>query len=126
MNAYPVQLSGGEQQRVAVARALINQPEILLADEPTGNLDPELSEEILKLFLDINLRGTTVVFATHDRELIRRIGRRVLTLDQGLLVGDQDLSAEAPAPSTPGPAAPEEAASPAAAGVETAAAGMRS
>jgi len=93
MNAYPVQLSGGEQQRVAIARALVNQPEILLADEPTGNLDPELSEEILRLFLDINLQGTTVIFATHDRELIARIGRRVLTLDQGRLVDDRDLSA---------------------------------
>ncbi len=90
MNAFPRQLSGGEQQRVAIARALINQPEILLADEPTGNLDPELSEEILKVFLEINLRGTTVIFATHDRELISRIGRRVLTLDQGRLVDDRD------------------------------------
>ena len=91
MNAFPLQLSGGEQQRVAIARALINQPEILLADEPTGNLDPELSEEILRLFLDINLRGTTVIFATHDRELIARIGRRVLTLEHGRLVDDREL-----------------------------------
>ena len=91
MNAFPRQLSGGEQQRVAIARALINQPDILLADEPTGNLDPELSEEILRLFLDINLQGTTVVFATHDRELIRRVGRRLLTLDGGQLTRDQEL-----------------------------------
>ena len=91
MNAFPMQLSGGEQQRVAVARALINQPDILLADEPTGNLDPELSEEILKLFLEINLQGTTIIFATHDRELITRVGRRVLTLHQGQLVRDQML-----------------------------------
>ena len=91
MNAFPMQLSGGEQQRVAVARALINQPDILLADEPTGNLDPELSEEILKLFLEINLQGTTIIFATHDRELITRVGRRVLTLHQGKLVRDQML-----------------------------------
>ncbi|MEM1206288.1 MAG: cell division ATP-binding protein FtsE [Acidobacteriota bacterium] len=103
LNAFPRQLSGGEQQRVAVARALINRPEILLADEPTGNLDPELSEEILKLFLDIHLQGTTVIFATHDRELIARVGRRVLTLDGGHLVDDRELpsrllptSAEAP------------------------------
>ena len=91
MNAFPMQLSGGEQQRVAVARALINQPDILLADEPTGNLDPELSEEILKLFLEINIQGTTVIFATHDRELITRVGRRVLTLHQGRLARDQEL-----------------------------------
>ncbi len=91
MNALPLQLSGGEQQRVAVARALINQPDILLADEPTGNLDPDLSEDILRLFLEINLEGTTVVFATHDRTLIERVGRRVLTLDHGRLVSDQEL-----------------------------------
>jgi len=94
MNAFPRQLSGGEQQRVAVARALINQPEILLADEPTGNLDPELSEEILRLFLDINLQGTTVIFATHDRELIARVGRRVLTLEAARLVDDRHLPGE--------------------------------
>jgi cell division transport system ATP-binding protein len=81
---------------VAVARALINQPEILLADEPTGNLDPELSEEILRLFLDINLRGTTVIFATHDRELIARVGRRVLTLEASRLVEDRNLPGELP------------------------------
>lgn len=91
MNAFPMQLSGGEQQRVAVARALINQPDILLADEPTGNLDPDLSEEILRLFLKINLQGTTVIFATHDRDLIRRVGRRVLTLSDGELVSDRQL-----------------------------------
>ncbi len=91
MNAFPLQLSGGEQQRVAIARALINQPDILLADEPTGNLDPELSDEILRLLLDINRRGTTVIFATHDRELIERVGRRVLTLDQGRLTEDREL-----------------------------------
>jgi len=94
MNAFPMQLSGGEQQRVAVARALINRPDILLADEPTGNLDPELSEEILRLFLGINQRGTTVIFATHDRELIARVGRRVLTLDQGRLADDRELPGE--------------------------------
>lgn len=96
INAFPMQLSGGEQQRVAIARALINQPEILLADEPTGNLDPELSEEILRLFLDINLRGTTVVFATHDRGLISRVGRRVITLDGGRLVDDRELPGALP------------------------------
>jgi cell division transport system ATP-binding protein len=96
MNAFPMQLSGGEQQRVAVARALINRPDILLADEPTGNLDPDLSEEILRLFLQINLQGTTVVFATHNRDLIRRVGRRVLTLHGGALVDDQVLEGTLP------------------------------
>ncbi len=91
MNAFPRELSGGEKQRVAIARSLINQPEILLADEPTGNLDPELSEEILRQFLEINLHGTTVVFATHDRALIERVGHRVLTLGDGRLVDDREL-----------------------------------
>ena len=88
LNAFPPELSGGEQQRVAIARALINEPEILIADEPTGNLDPELSWEILKLLLEVNLKGTTVILATHDRETIHRVGRRVLTLDRGQLAGD--------------------------------------
>jgi cell division transport system ATP-binding protein len=86
LNAFPLQLSGGEQQRVAVARALVNEPQIVLADEPTGNLDPDLSLEIMNLFREINARGTTVVVATHDRELIRRVGRRALTLDHGRIV----------------------------------------
>ncbi len=94
MNAFPQQLSGGERQRVAIARALVNRPEILLADEPTGNLDPELSDEILRLFLDIHLQGTTVIFATHDRALIKRVGQRALTLDRGRLVEDQFLLGE--------------------------------
>jgi cell division transport system ATP-binding protein len=86
LHHYPEQISGGEQQRVAIARALVNQPLILLADEPTGNLDPELSLQIIDVFKQINARGTTVVVATHDRDLIRRLGRRVLTLAQGRLV----------------------------------------
>src|SRR5918993_1199549 len=86
MNAYPMELSGGEQQRIAIARALVNDPLIILADEPTGNLDPDLSLEIMNLLREINAGGTTVVVATHDRELIRLVGRRTVTLDQGRIV----------------------------------------
>jgi cell division transport system ATP-binding protein len=96
MNAFPPELSGGEQQRVSIARALVGEPEILIADEPTGNLDPDLSWEILRLFLEVNLRGTTVLLATHDRDTIRRVGRRVLTLDHGRLVSDQMLAGTEP------------------------------
>ena len=86
MNAYPDDLSGGEQQRIAIARALVNDPVLVIADEPTGNLDPDLSLEIMNLFREINAGGTTVVVATHDRELIRLVGRRTITLDQGKMV----------------------------------------
>ena len=86
MNSFPEELSGGEQQRIAIARALVNDPQLVLADEPTGNLDPDLSLEIMNLFREINARGTTVVVATHDRELIRRVGRRSITLDHGKIV----------------------------------------
>ena len=86
MNAHPDELSGGEQQRVAIARALINDPMLILADEPTSNLDPDLSLEIMNLFREINARGTTVLVATHDRELINRVGRRSVTLDHGQIV----------------------------------------
>jgi cell division transport system ATP-binding protein len=85
LNAYPPQLSGGEQQRVAIARALINDPLMLVADEPTGNLDPDLSVGMMELFRQINLRGTTVIVATHDRDLIARFPRRVLGLVEGRL-----------------------------------------
>jgi cell division transport system ATP-binding protein len=83
MHAYPLQLSGGEQQRVAIARALINEPMLILADEPTGNLDPDMAQEIMRLFLEVNARGTTVLVATHDREMIQRMGKRVLALEKG-------------------------------------------
>jgi cell division transport system ATP-binding protein len=86
INAYPRDLSGGEQQRIAIARALVNEPALVLADEPTGNLDPDLSLEIMNLFREINAGGTTVLVATHDRELIRLVGRRTVTLDAGRVV----------------------------------------
>ena len=89
MEAFPLQLSGGEQQRVAIARALMNAPSILLADEPTGNLDRALSIEVMDIFRDINASGTTVLMATHDQELITYVNRRVLQLHQGQLVGDR-------------------------------------
>lgn len=108
MAAFPRQLSGGEQQRVAIARSLIAEPEILIADEPTGNLDPELAREILELFLEINRRGTTVLLATHDREMIERVGRHVLTLGGGRLIDDRHL--------TPGEALPSLAVPPSPAG----------
>ena len=112
LDAYPSQLSGGEQQRVAIARALINDPTVVLADEPTGNLDPDLALEIMNLFREINARGTTVVVATHDRELIRQVGRRAILLEHGVIteespalgdgsyfgVGDPDRTESPPAP----------------------------
>ena len=79
-------LSGGEQQRVAIARAVVNEPTLLLADEPTGNLDPDLAVEIIRLFREVNAKGTTVIVATHDRDLIRRMQRRTVVLDHGKLV----------------------------------------
>lgn len=88
LNHHPLQLSGGEQQRVAVARALVVDPLILLADEPTGNLDPEVTLDIMDLFKNANARGTTVVMATHDRNLIREFPRRIIALEAGQVAGD--------------------------------------
>jgi len=86
--SWPMTLSGGEQQRVGIARAIVGMPPILLADEPTGNLDPELSRELLGLFRQLNAQGVTVVVASHDLALIRSMGQRVLVLSQGSLVDD--------------------------------------
>ncbi len=85
---HPLSLSGGEQQRVAIARALVNEPEILLADEPTGNLDPELTIEIMDLIASAALRGTTVVVATHELDIVRRYGKRTVRLEGGRIVED--------------------------------------
>jgi cell division transport system ATP-binding protein len=90
INSTPLRLSGGEQQRVALARALVNDPKILLADEPTGNLDEENKEHILAIFREANIRGTTVVVATHDRRLIENSHKRVVLLEKGLIVEDSD------------------------------------
>ena len=88
--SYPRQLSGGEQQRVAIARALINEPKILLADEPTGNLDPTNSWEIMKLLEEINSRGTTVVVVTHNLEIVKAMNKRVITMKKGVVVEDSE------------------------------------
>lgn len=82
-DSYPLQLSGGEQQRIAIARALINKPKILLADEPTGNIDQEIMWEIMKLFIKANLDGTTVIFATHNQDLLKNTKQRVIRLNKG-------------------------------------------
>lgn len=87
--ARPKQLSGGEQQRVALARALVNNPPILLADEPTGNLDPKNSWEIMKLLEEINAKGTTVLVVTHNREIVNAMKKRVVTMNKGVIVSDQ-------------------------------------
>jgi len=87
--AYPLQLSGGEQQRVAIARALINDPLLLLADEPTGNLDPDITRDIMVLFRSINLRGTTVVIATHSKELLKDTDQRTMVLKNGIIVEEK-------------------------------------
>ena len=86
--SYPRELSGGEQQRVALARALVNNPSILLADEPTGNLDPKNSWEIMTLLEEVNKRGTTVVVVTHNREIVNAMKKRVVTLKKGTIISD--------------------------------------
>ena len=88
-NAYPCELSGGQQQRVAIARAIVNEPAILLADEPTGNLDPTNSWEIMSLLKEANERGTTVLVVTHNQEIVNEMNERVITMKQGVIVSDE-------------------------------------
>lgn len=88
-NKFPIQLSGGELQRAAIARALILSPDVLLADEPTGDLDPVTGKEIIKLLLDINEKGTTIIMATHNQEAVNSLSKRVIELDKGRLTRDQ-------------------------------------
>lgn len=89
MRNFPVELSGGEKQRVAIARAMINHPEVIIADEPTGNLDPFNTWEVIKLLLKINELGSTVILATHDKEIINTLGQRVITLENGAIIKDE-------------------------------------
>ena len=86
--SYPNELSGGEQQRVAIARALVNNPSTIIADEPTGNLDPERSMEIMTLLVKINQLGTTVLVVTHEKDLVNKFGKRVITIDKGCIIND--------------------------------------
>jgi cell division transport system ATP-binding protein len=88
-DAFPRRLSGGEQQRVVIARAIVSEPTVLLADEPTGNLDPDTAYGVMRTFKDINAKGTTVLIATHNRELFRHTGRKVIILDTGNLIGEE-------------------------------------
>jgi cell division transport system ATP-binding protein len=99
LHMTPPKLSGGEQQKVAVARALVNEPQVLLADEPTGNLDPQSAQEVFQLFKDINLKGTTVLVATHDWETVRKMRHRIITMERGGITdrGVQTPQQQAPA-----------------------------
>ena len=87
-NAYPAELSGGEQQRIAIARAIVNDPIMVIADEPTGNLDPETSKDIMRIFTGTNESGTTIVMATHDKEIVDAMGKRVIAIENGVIVRD--------------------------------------
>ena len=89
VNNFPDQLSGGEQQRLAIARALVNHPDIIIADEPTGNLDPYNSYEVISLLQKMNQVGKTVILATHDREIINKLGKRVITIEGGKIIRDE-------------------------------------
>jgi cell division transport system ATP-binding protein len=86
---YPVTLSGGEQQRVVIGRAMVSEPSVLLADEPTGNLDPDTARHIARLFYEANIHGTTILIATHNRDLYKNTGKRVIRLDSGVLLGEE-------------------------------------
>jgi len=106
-NSLPSALSGGEQQRVAIARAVVNRPDILLADEPTGNLDPASSTEIMNLLERINLSGTTIVMATHDRNIVDRMQKRVVEISAGEIIRDAQTASYKELPSEPMPIIPE-------------------
>ena len=88
-DSYPLTLSGGEQQRVVIARALVSEPSVLLADEPTGNLDPDTAKHIARLFYETSIHGTTIIIATHNREMYRNTGKRIVRLDNGVLLGEE-------------------------------------
>ena len=90
MRSFPHQLSGGEQQRVAIARAIVNNPKVLIADEPTGNLDPEISWEIMQLLERINLQGTTILMATHNKQIVDTLRHRVIAIENGRIVRDEE------------------------------------
>lgn len=89
-NAFPNQLSGGEQQRICIARAIVNKPKYLIADEPTGNLDPNTSEEIMRALLDVNASGTTVIVSTHDKDIVNKLKKRVISMNHGEMVNDEE------------------------------------
>lgn len=89
-SSFPNQLSGGEQQRICIARALVNRPKYLIADEPTGNLDPNTSEDIMKLLLDVNAKGTTVIVSTHDKDIVNKLKKRVISMDHGEMINDEE------------------------------------